>query len=149
MKLGPHWMDFPEIWFDVFFFENPLRWFVSLKYGKNNAYFTEQAEKIKTYILWSISFFLKSCRLWDNVGIYGTARQATDDNIVQRTEVRFTCRINDARMQSNINTYYFSTLTKATRTRLNVTLYVNGYLIKLYEEKNSCSAAKWPSSTPF
>ena len=28
-------------------------------------------------------FFRKSCRLWDNVEKYGTARQATDDDISQ------------------------------------------------------------------
>jgi hypothetical protein len=36
----------------------------------------------------------KSCRLWDNVGKYGTARQDTDDNIIRR--MRFACRITKA-----------------------------------------------------
>ena len=82
-----------------FFFKNPFRRFLSLKYGKNNACFTEQVQKIKTYILWSIFFSRKSCRLWDNVEKYGTARQTTDDNIVRRTKVRFACRITEARIQ--------------------------------------------------
>jgi len=36
-------------------------------------------EKIKTHILCSVTFPGKSCRLWDNVEKYGTARQATDN----------------------------------------------------------------------
>jgi hypothetical protein len=28
------------------------------------------------------NFFHKSCRLWDNVEKYGTARQATDENMI-------------------------------------------------------------------
>jgi hypothetical protein len=36
---------------------------------------------IKTYILYSVTFFWKSCLLWDNVEKYCTAGQATDDNI--------------------------------------------------------------------
>jgi hypothetical protein len=40
-------------------------------------------EKIKTHISCSVAFFFlrKSCRLWDNVEKYGTAGQATDDNM--------------------------------------------------------------------
>jgi hypothetical protein len=34
-------------------------------------------------------FSRKSCRLWDNVEKYGTAIQATDDNIIWR--MRFAC----------------------------------------------------------
>ena len=36
-------------------------------------------EEIKTRILYSIPFFRKSYRLWDNVEKYCTAWQATDD----------------------------------------------------------------------
>ena len=46
---------------------------------------------MKTHILCSITFFRKSCRLWDNVEKYGRARQATDDNITRR--MRFACWI--------------------------------------------------------
>jgi hypothetical protein len=39
----------------------------------------------KTHILFSEYFFFrKSCRFLDNVKKYGTARQATDDNIIRR-----------------------------------------------------------------
>ena len=48
-------------------------------------------EKIETHILCSITFFRKSCHLWDNVEKYGRARQATDDNIIRR--MRFACWI--------------------------------------------------------
>jgi hypothetical protein len=91
------------------FFGNLSRKFVSSKSDKNNGYFiwklnkfflkweTFQAkavEKIKTYILCLITFFRKSCRLWDNVEKYGRARQATDDNIIRR--MRFECCITKA-----------------------------------------------------
>ena len=36
-------------------------------------------------------FFRQSCRFWDNVGKYGTARHATDDNIIWW--IRFACLI--------------------------------------------------------
>ena len=45
-------------------------------------------EKIKTHILCSVTFPGKSCRLWDNVEKYGTARQATN-YIIRR--MRITC----------------------------------------------------------
>jgi len=40
-------------------------------------------EKIKTLILCSRTFFQKLCHICDNVGRCGTARQATDDNIIK------------------------------------------------------------------
>ena len=45
---------------------------------------TEVVEKIKTHILYptTLSFFLKSCRLWDNVEKYGSAGHATDVYII-------------------------------------------------------------------
>jgi len=49
-------------------------------------FYTEVVKKIEihTCILCSITFFRKSCRLWDSVEKYTTARQATDDNIIRR-----------------------------------------------------------------
>jgi hypothetical protein len=55
---------------------------------------TKVIQKIKTHILCSITFSRKSCRLWDIVEKYGTARQTTDDNIIRR--MRFTCWITKA-----------------------------------------------------
>ena len=44
---------------------------------------TEVVEKIKTHILCLITFFRKWRRLWDNVEIYCTAVQVTDDNMAE------------------------------------------------------------------
>jgi hypothetical protein len=55
---------------------------------------TKVVEKIKTHVLCSITSFRKLCRLWDNVEKYGTARQATDDNIIR--PMRFACWITEA-----------------------------------------------------
>jgi len=43
---------------------------------------TEVVEKIKTHSLCSLTFFQKSCCLWNNVETYGRARQALDYNTV-------------------------------------------------------------------
>jgi len=48
-------------------------------------------EKIKTRILYSITFFLNRAFYEINVEKYGTARQTTDDNTKRRT--RIACRI--------------------------------------------------------
>jgi hypothetical protein len=56
-------------------------------------------EKVKTHILCSITFSRKSYRLWDNVEKYGTARQATDANIIRR--MRFACWIPEVRIQTH------------------------------------------------
>jgi hypothetical protein len=45
---------------------------------------TKVAENIKAHILCSITFFRKSCSLWDNVEKYGTARHVADGSIVRR-----------------------------------------------------------------
>ena len=42
---------------------------------------TKFVEEIKTHILFSVFFFRKSCRLWDNVEKYCRLEQATDDNM--------------------------------------------------------------------
>jgi hypothetical protein len=39
-------------------------------------------EKIKTLVLYSITYFRKSCYLRDNVGKYGRAKQDTENNTV-------------------------------------------------------------------
>jgi hypothetical protein len=61
---------------------------------KRKTFQTEVVEKIKTDILCSKTFFLKSCPLWDSVEKYHTARQATDDNIIRR--MRFACWVTKA-----------------------------------------------------
>jgi hypothetical protein len=47
----------------------------------------------KTYFILN-TFFRKSCRLRDNVEKYGTARQATDNNIIGH--MRFACWVTKA-----------------------------------------------------
>jgi hypothetical protein len=42
---------------------------------------TNIAEKIKTHVLWWITLFRKSCRLWDKVEKHRRAEQVTDDNM--------------------------------------------------------------------
>ena len=48
-------------------------------------------EEIETHILYSKTFFQKWCHLWYNVKKYGTAGEASDDNITWR--MRFACWI--------------------------------------------------------
>jgi hypothetical protein len=67
---------------------------------------TEFVNKIKTHILCSITYFRKSCRLWDNVKKYSRAGQATDYYILRR--MRFACWMTKARHKLRIyNTYSF------------------------------------------
>ena len=52
-------------------------------------YFTDFFSEWKPFQIYTVKqntllmfkkFFRKPCRLWDNLGNYGSARQATDDN---------------------------------------------------------------------
>jgi hypothetical protein len=108
--------DFHEMLYLSIFRKSVAKIQVSLKSDKNNGYFTwrlckfiiisrwillraemfktKVAEKIKTHSLFSVTFSRKSCRLWDNVERYGTAGQATYDNIIRR--MRFACWITKA-----------------------------------------------------
>ena len=76
-------------------------------------------ENQNTHFVFNNFFFLKSCRLWDNVEKYSIARQATDENIIRR--MRFACWITKATDTLRIcNTYCIFTATMVTRTRLSV-----------------------------
>jgi hypothetical protein len=72
-------------------------------------------------------FFRKSRRLLDNLEKYGTAREATDDNIVRRMRFSY-CITKATRARAHAhrmcNTYGFSIATVIPRPRVNVTLYV-------------------------
>ena len=62
---------------------------------------TKLADKIKTDVLRSITFFFrKSCRLENNVEKHCRAGQTTDDNIIQR--MRIICWITRAKNTHNI-----------------------------------------------
>jgi len=99
--------NFIKNWYLSIFWKAVENTQVSLKSDKNNGYFTRRPvyiffitsrsfllmmrnssdkirEKIKTYILCTIEFFRKSCRLWDNVEEYGTDGQATNDKKILR-----------------------------------------------------------------
>ena len=82
---------------------------------------TKVLDKIKTSTLRSVSFFFFENRavFWENVGggIYCTAGQATDENIIRRMRVacRHTLRI--------CNTYWFSTVTMFKQKHSSVTLH--------------------------
>ena len=101
---------------------------------------TEDAGKIKTRILCSVtilSFFRKSCYLWDNVEKYGKAEQATYYSIIWR--MSFTWWITKARMHTHThthtprecNTYWFCTSAMVMQTPLGVTLHVQACLVNL------------------
>jgi hypothetical protein len=91
-QLDSHWTDFQEILYLVIFRKSVTKIRVLLKSDKNNRYFTcrptyivitcgsvllrlrkvqtKFVVKIKKQILYSVNFFEKSCRLWDNVEKY-------------------------------------------------------------------------------
>jgi hypothetical protein len=93
-------MDFNEIWYLNVFRKSIKKIQVSSKPDKNNSYFTWKpirifsyislsslewemfqtkfVEKMKTRILYSVTFSRKSCRLRNNVEKYGSVRQVTD-----------------------------------------------------------------------
>jgi len=80
---------------------------------------TNVVDKIKTYSIFN-NLFKNIVNFLDNVEKYGTARQATDANLIRR--MRFACLINTARHTLRVcNTYCFSTAIMVSRTRLNVT----------------------------
>ena len=51
---------------------------------------TEVVEEIKLHILCTIIVFRKLCRLWDNVGKYSRAGQATGGNMAHARFLLFT-----------------------------------------------------------
>jgi hypothetical protein len=80
---------------------------------------TKVVEKIKKYILCSITFPRKSCYLLDNVEKYGRAVEDTDDNMAHAV-----CMLDNVGYRRTLricNIYCFSRVAIVTRTRLNVT----------------------------
>jgi hypothetical protein len=137
-----HWTDLDEIC-HLGFFENLLR---KLKLHENLTNITSSlyedvftfmtvsrwvlfrlrnildkvVEKIKTHILCSVTFFRKSCCLWDNVEKIW--RNQRGHGWRYKMEHGFTTR---ARTQIVCKTYCFSTATMVSRTRMSVTLYAH------------------------
>jgi hypothetical protein len=79
-------------------------------------------ENIRTHILCSVTFFRKSCCLWDNVEKYFRTEQVTDGNGACSLHAGYKCYKYTHRLCS---IHRLSTATMAARTRLNVTLYVS------------------------
>jgi len=85
-------------------------------------------EEIKTHIFSSVTFFRKSCRLWDSVEKYCRAGQATDDILAHAH-----CMLDDygyARARTHARTHtqthtMHSTATMVARARLCVALYIH------------------------
>jgi hypothetical protein len=87
---------------------------------QSETFQAKAVEEVKTHILYSVTVFRKSCRLWGIVEKYSMRSQMT----IWRMSIsrlvygyKHTLRI--------CNTYRFSTATMVARTRLNVTLYVH------------------------
>jgi hypothetical protein len=95
-------------------------------------------EKIKKHILCWVTFFLQSCRLWDNVERYGGARQATDDNILRRMRIK--CSMTKATNKDSMcNTSCFCTEIVVTRTRFSVPFIRTLPILFFYVVKLYCS----------
>jgi hypothetical protein len=103
--------------------------YLSQFFSEWDMFQTKVVKIIKTHISHSITFFLKSCRLWDNVEKYGTARQSTDGSIIRR--MRFACWITKA---TDTHLEYvilcFPMATMVMRTRLNNYVYM--YAVSLF-----------------
>jgi len=75
------------------------------------------------------NFIRKSCRLWDNVGKYGKAGQATEGNIIWRMRIAFWIpKAKDTHSEYAI--LIFSKATTIMRKCLDVTLYIHCYLVE-------------------
>jgi hypothetical protein len=97
------------------------RWILLRRRNISDKSFKENQNKSFMFNI----FFWKSCRLWDNVDKYGTARQTTNDNIIRR--MRIACWITKATDTHSecVILNCVSTATNVKRTRLNITLYVH------------------------
>jgi hypothetical protein len=95
-KLKFHW-NMTRIgyftWRPMYIYDN-----ISLNSSYNEKCVRQRLWRKSKHTLCSITFFRKSCRLWDNVEKYRTDRQATDENMIRHA--RFACRITKARIQT-------------------------------------------------
>ena len=143
-QFGFHWMDFHETWY-LSTFENLSRKFRFIKIRQEkrvlnmNTYIklwylaeffleweicqTKVVQKIETRLLCSVTFYRKSCLLWDSVEKCCRVGQTILDSIIRR--MRLACWITMTTHTLRIyNTYSFSTSSLVMRTFLNVKLYV-------------------------
>ena len=80
-----------------------------------------------THILFSLTFYRRSRRLWDNMKKYCTTRQATNDNMAH-----VHCMLDTSgykHILRSCNAHCFSTTTTIARTHLNVTLTYTACLV--------------------
>jgi len=57
-------------------------WYLTEFFLEWKMFQTKVVKTIRTHILCSVTFFQKSCHLWNNVENYGRGIQATYDNIM-------------------------------------------------------------------
>jgi hypothetical protein len=57
-------------------------WYLAECFLVREMFQTKVVEKIRTYVLYSITFFWKLCHLWDNMQKYARATGARDDSII-------------------------------------------------------------------
>jgi len=114
-ELCSHWVDFHEIWRLNIFRKSVRKIQASVKYNKNNRYFTRRPTYIYVHISVSSSSnekcfrqtfqgkskytsiiisFQMLCLLWDSLLQYGRNGQAAYDNIILR--MHFACWITKA-----------------------------------------------------
>jgi hypothetical protein len=97
---------------------------------------TKVVEEIIIQILCSVAFFPKIVPFMRYMEKYGTARHATDDNIIRR--MRFTCWITKA-TDTHVEYVILIAFPRQQRTRLNVTLDVGclvQYVIQIFRSEN-------------
>jgi hypothetical protein len=99
-----------DIW--VFFF-----------WKRNVSY--KVVDKLKTLILFSVKFLRKSCLLWENVGKYNKAGEATDDSIIGARALHAGYLRLQTQAFGICNTYWIFAATVVARTPLGVTLHVH------------------------
>ena len=142
-QLGCHWMYCDEIWRLTFLFREPVEKVqVSLKYDKNNGYFTwrtgihlwqylaelllkwemfrKSCREYENTHLYPITFFPKIVRLWYNVKKYSSARGYK----CQHNTAHPLCVLDNSSCRhafKTCNTYCFSSTTVVTRTLHSVT----------------------------
>jgi hypothetical protein len=106
------------------------RW-ILLRMGNN----LDKSYREIQHILSSITFSLKSCRIWEYVWKYGTAGQVTDGSIIRRMRFRVLNNQGKKRTLRISNADCFSTSTMVTRTSLNFTFTCTSPALCL-KEKN-------------
>jgi len=80
-------------------------------------------ESQNTYFMFSNFFFQKSCPLWDNVGKYGRAGEATGNNVLRL--MSFAYWKTKARIQSHTHIIWYVLLFQSNNICKRVTLYIH------------------------